>query len=136
MMNDDIKQFPVYGLCRQGLVPIEIYSTEDYNHYTHHLHHYIKQQDWKRNQKWFEERGIKQKLILLPVQVHIDLHACISDFKKKYNIDRSELLFSRRSYEVEQNNGTLLLSEDEVRGLPERSSLSISDKKPIQTKEG
>lgn len=133
MMNDDIKEFSVYGLSTQGLVPIEIHSTEDYNHYTHHLHHYIKQQDWKRNQKWFEERGIKQKLILLPVQVHIDLHACVSDFKKKYNIDRSKLLFSRRNYEVEQNNGIMLLSEDEVQELPERNCLRIcneeSDKK-------
>lgn len=98
MMNDDIKKFPVYGLSTQGLVPIEIYSTEDYNHYTHHLHHYIKQQDWKRNQKWFEERGIEQKLILLPVQMHTDLHACISNFKEKYNIDREHLLFNRRNY--------------------------------------
>lgn len=99
MMNDDIKKFSVYGLCTQGLVPIEIHSTEDYNHYTHHLHHYIKQQDWKRNQKWFEERGIEQKLILLPVQCHVDLHNCISNFKEKYNIDRAELLFNRRNYE-------------------------------------
>lgn len=97
-MNEDIKRFPVYALSQQGLVPIEIHSIEDYNHYTHHLHHYIKQQDWKRNQKWFEERGIEQKLILMPVQCHVDLHACISNFKEKYNIDRAELLFNRRSY--------------------------------------
>jgi hypothetical protein len=100
------------------------------------LHHYIKQQDWKRNQKWFEERGIEQKLILMPVQVHVDLHNCISNFKEKYNIDRSKLIFNRRSYEVEQNNGNLLFSGDEVRGLPERNSLSTGNKKPIQTKEG
>lgn len=98
MMNDDIKKFPVYGLSSQGLVPIKIYSTDDYNHYTHHLHHYIKQQEWERNQKWFEERGIEQKLILLPVQCHIDLHNCISNFKEKYNIDRENLLFNRRDY--------------------------------------
>ena len=121
MMNDDIKKFSVYGLCTQGLVPIEIHSTEDYNHYTHHLHHYIKQQDWKRNQKWFEERGIEQKLILLPVQVHIDLHNCISNFKEKYNIDRSKLLFSRRNYEVERYDSIMLLSEDDLQRLPERN---------------
>lgn len=132
MMNDDIKQFPVYGLSTQGLVPIEIHSTEDYNHYTHHLHHYIKQQDWKRNQKWFEERGIEQKLILLPVQMHTDLHACVSNFKDKYNIDRAELLFNRRNYgtqsgharietisALEQNDIDLLPSKNEVFKLSE-----------------
>ena len=98
MMNDDIKEFPIYRLCTQGLVPIEIYSTENYNHYTHHLHHYIKQQDYNRNKKWYDDRGIKQKLILLPVQCHIDLHNCISNFKEKYGIDRDVLLFNRRNY--------------------------------------
>lgn len=96
MMNDDIKKFPVYGLSTQGLVPIEIHSTEDYNHYTHHLHHYIKQQDWKRNQKWFEERRIEQKLILLPVQCHLDLHACLSNFEDKWGISRDKLLYGAR----------------------------------------
>lgn len=110
MMNDDIKKFPVYGLSTQGLVPIEINSTKDYNHYTHHLHHYIKQQDWKRNQKWFEERGIEQKLILLPVQMHVDLHNCISNFKEKYNIDREHLLFNRRNY-AETQSGFERLSD-------------------------
>lgn len=132
MMNDDIKKFPVYGLSTQGLVPIEIHSTEDYNHYTHHLHHYIKQQDWKRNKEWFIERGIEQKLILMPVQVHVDLHNCISNFKDKYNIDRSELLFSRRNNEkiqsgfaefptlstLEQHDINLLPSKDEVQRMP------------------
>lgn len=110
MMNDDIKQFPVYGLSSQGLVPIEIYSTEDYNHYTHHLHHYIKQQEWKRNKEWFIERGIEQKLILMPVQCHIDLHACVSDFEKKYNISREHLLFNRRNY-AETQSGFERLSD-------------------------
>lgn len=128
MMNDDIKKFPVYGLSTQGLVRIEIHSTEDYNHYTHHLHHYIKQQDWKRNQKWFEERGIKQKLILLPVQCHLDLHNCVSNFKEKYNIDRAELLYNRRNYEVDKDNSIMLLSEDDLQGLPERSSLQDGGK--------
>ena len=127
MMNDDIKEFSVYGLSTQGLVPIEIHSTEDYNHYTHHLHHYIKQQDWKRNQKWFEERGIEQKLILLPVQVHVDLHACISNFKEKYNIDRGELLFNRRNYVTEsrcKGKPTLsTLEQDDIDLLPSKDDL-------------
>lgn len=44
-MNEDIKNFPVYALSGQGLIPIDIKSTEDYNHYTHNLHHFIKQQE-------------------------------------------------------------------------------------------
>lgn len=96
MMNDDIRKYPIYGLSSQGLVPIEILSTDDYNHNTHHMHHYIKQQDYRRNKKWYDERGINQKLILLPVQCHNDLHNCVRNFKEKYGIERSELLYGAK----------------------------------------
>lgn len=99
MMNDDIQEFPVYGLSKQGLTRIDIQSTEDYNHYTHHLHHFIKQQEWNRNKQWFEERGIKQKLILMPIWAHNEVHGMQysdAEFKKKFNISRWELLFNKR----------------------------------------
>jgi hypothetical protein len=98
MMNDDIKEFSVYGLSKEGLVPIEIESTDDYNHYTHHLHHFITQQEWKRNKEWYKERGIEQKLILMPVWVHREIHDMQysdKEFEKKFNVSRWDLLFNR-----------------------------------------
>lgn len=100
-MNDDIKKYPVFGLCQEGLVKIELESTDDYNHFTHHLHHYIKQQSYKGNKQWFDDRGIEQKLILMPVNVHLQVHLIANknltdaEFKKKYHIGRWELLFNR-----------------------------------------
>ena len=69
---------------------------------------------------------------MMPVQSHVDLHACISNFKEKYNIDRAELLFNRRNYEkiqsgftefptlstLEQHDINLLPSKDEVQRMP------------------
>lgn len=103
-MNDDIKEFGVVGLTHRGeLVSIPVFSTDGYNHKTHHLHHFIKQQDWKRDKEWFIERGIKQKLILLPQWLHLIVHnspagARVSDadFEDKFKISRWELIFNRR----------------------------------------
>lgn len=98
-MNDDIRKFPVYALSNQGLVPIDISSTDDYNHYTHQLHHYIKQQSYNGNKEWYEKRGIKQKLILLPIWVHKEIHGMKysdEEFFEKFKISRWDLLFNRR----------------------------------------
>lgn len=102
-MNEDIALYGVYGLTMYGeLVKVPIYSTDDYNHYTHHLHHFIKQQDYKQNREWFEQRGIKQKLILLPIQLHENVHyraiknLSNKEFKEKYKISRHDLVFNRR----------------------------------------
>ena len=104
-MNDDIKKYGVLGLTHEGeLVPIPVYSTADYNHFTHQIHHYIKQQNyWRKKQiEWFEERGIKQKLILLPVWVHCQVHNTATrnmtdeEFLERFKISRWELIFNRR----------------------------------------
>ena len=98
-MNDDIKRFPVYALSQQGLVPIEIYSTEDYNHITHQLHHFIRQGAYNGNEQWYKTRGIEQKLILMPVWVHNELHGMKytdEEFEEKIGVSRWELLFNRR----------------------------------------
>ena len=74
-MNEDIAKYGVFGLTHTGeLVRVPVFSTDDYNHYTHHLHHFIKQQDYKKNKAWYDERGIKQKLILLPIYLHEFVH--------------------------------------------------------------
>lgn len=105
-IEKDLKQFPIYGLSQEGeLIDIPVTSTSDYNHLTHQIHHFIKQQNWKNNKDWFIQRGIQQKLILLPVHVHEQVHLQAvknltdTEFLEKYKISRWELLFNRRHSE-------------------------------------
>ena len=104
-MQEDIQRYPIYGLSDGKLIPLSIENVKQYNHFTHNLHHYIKKGDYARNQKWYDERGIKQKLILLPIylheQVHLQAVKNLSDeqFKEQYKISRWELLFNRRHTE-------------------------------------
>lgn len=106
-MNDDIKKYPVYALSQQGLIPIEITSVNDYNHQTHQLHHFVKQQSYNGNEDWYKLHGIEQKLILLPCYVHEQVHNIAvhnltdEEFKEKFNISRWELLFNRRYSDYE-----------------------------------
>lgn len=102
-MNDDIDNFGVYGLTHNGqLVRVPVFSTNDYNHSTHQLHHYIKQQEYKRNKQWFENMGIKQKLILVPIYLHEHIHNTAvknltdTEFEQKFKISRWDLVFNRR----------------------------------------
>ena len=103
-MNDDLKKYPVYGLMTNGLFYKldDVKSTSDYNHYTHHLHHYIKQQEYDRDKQWFDDRGIKQKLFLLPINLHEQVHNTAiyslpdKEFELKYKVSRWELLFNRK----------------------------------------
>lgn len=102
--NSDLKLYPVYGLTHRGeLIPLPyITSTDDYNHQTHHIHHYIRQGAYAGNKNWYEKRGIKQKLILLPIFVHEQVHnqaiknLTDEEFLRKYKISRWDLVFNRR----------------------------------------
>lgn len=107
-MNDDLKKYPVYALSITGeIIPMpHIKTTEDYNHLTHHLHHYIRQGAYAGNKWWYDKKGIKQKLILLPVWLHLIVHnspdgAQVTDeeFKMRFNISRWDLVFNRRHSE-------------------------------------
>lgn len=101
-MQQDIKKYPIYRLVAGELVRCDIATLEEYNHYAFNLHHYIKQQEYKRNEKWFRDRGIEQKLILLSIpcheQVHLQAVKNLSDdaFEMAYGISRWELLFNRK----------------------------------------
>lgn len=102
-MDDDIEKYGVYGLTHTGqLVRVPIFSTDDYNHTTHQLHHFIKQQSYNRNKQWYDERDIKQKLILLPVWLHEQVHCTAiknltdAEFLAKFHISRWELVFNRK----------------------------------------
>lgn len=98
-MNDDIKKFPVYALSNQGLVPIELSSTDDYNHYTHQLNYFINEDIYNENKNWYKSRDIKQKLILMPKWVNNEIcepKYSDEEFKQKVGVNRWDLLFNRR----------------------------------------
>lgn len=96
-MNNDIKQFKKFIFYHGKLLPAEwITSTEDYNHFTHHLHHYIKKQVWEKRKDWFIKNGIEQKLILLPAQCHLDVHSSCRKFKEKWGVDRELLIWRNK----------------------------------------
>ena len=63
-----------------------------------HLHHYITTQWQQNNPEKFEEVRNLQKLIFLPPQMHMELHAKYSKFKEKYGIEIKELLFEWGEY--------------------------------------
>ena len=104
-MQEDIQRYSIYGLSDGKLIPLSIENVKQYNHFTHNLHHYIKKGDYARNKAWYDERGIKQKLILLPIYLHEQVHnqaiKNLSDeqFLEQYKISRWELLFNRRHTE-------------------------------------
>lgn len=103
-MNADIKEFDIFLLTPSGKLKqtFNILSTADYNHYQFNLHHYIPKQQYEKNKSWYEERGIKQKLILVPITLHEQIHnqAVTSlsddDFYGFYKISRWELIFNRK----------------------------------------
>lgn len=103
-MNNDIKQFPIYQLTPYGaLVPIDwIKSVEDYNHLVFHLHHYIAKDHYRKNTQWYKERGIEQKLILVTIPLHEQIHSIATrtlsdeEFKQRYKISKWDLIFNRR----------------------------------------
>lgn len=104
-MQEDIQRYPIYGLSNGKLIPLSIENVNQYNHNTHNLHHFIKKGDYARNQKWYDERGIKQKLILLPIYLHEQVHLQAvknltdKEFMEQYKISRWDLLFNRRHTE-------------------------------------
>ena len=104
-MSEDIERYPIYGLSNGKLIPLSIENIKQYNHFTHNLHHFIKKGEYARNQKWYDERGIKQKLILLPIYLHEQVHLQAvnnmsdEEFEQHFKISRWDLLFNRRHSE-------------------------------------
>lgn len=106
IMDREIEQYPVYVLGRRGrLVRTQrVHSTRDYNHCLIHLHHYIPYNEYWKHYQWFKDRGIEQKLILLPIPMHEQLHyIAISnlsekEFEEEYGMPRSELIFYKKNY--------------------------------------
>lgn len=103
--QEDLKIFPLYGVSNGELIPLSLESLKRYTRQTHQIHHYIKQQEWRSKKQWFIDRGIEQKLILLPIWLHEQVHnqavknMTDEQFKEKVGLSRWELLFNRRHTE-------------------------------------
>ena len=104
-MQEDIQKYPIYGISDGQLIPLSIENVKQYNHFTHNLHHFIKNGEYARNQKWYDERGIQQKLILLPIYLHEQVHLQAvnnmsdEEFEQHFKISRWDLVFNRRHSE-------------------------------------
>lgn len=92
----------VFCLTKTGkLQKIWLNSLSDYNHSKYELHHFIQYQAYIQNPKWYEDRGIKQKLILVSKICHEHIEdrgirvLSNEEFYRQYKIDRKELLFRR-----------------------------------------
>lgn len=101
IMNKEIEKYPIY-IVQNGKIDkcSFVTSTKDYNHFEYHIHHYIK--DYEKNKNWYVLHGIKQKLFLLPIPMHEQVHNRAiknmddDQFKNHYGVSRWELLFNRK----------------------------------------
>ncbi len=104
IMNEEIEKYQIYVLNTAGqLIRIHcIKSTNDYEHNRFALHHYIPYQAYIRNSKWYEKRGIKQKLILISHICHEHIHNMSikiltdEEFEQKYKISKWKLIYNRK----------------------------------------
>ena len=103
-MAKEIERFKdsIYLLNTSGkLIKINIDNLNQYNHSQCELHHYIQYNAYIQNPKWYEDRGVKQKLILVSKICHEHIEdrgiRILSDeeFYRRYKIRRSELLFRK-----------------------------------------
>ena len=106
-MAEEIEKFKdsIYLLNTAGkLVKIHISSLDQYNHSECELHHFIQYQAYVQNPEWYEERGIKQKLILVSKICHEHIEnrgikvLTDEEFYNRYKIRRQELLFQKSNY--------------------------------------
>ena len=93
----------VYILNTSGqLIKIIINDLSEYDHNKYHLHHYIEYQAYTQNPKWYEDRKIKQKLILMSIICHEHIHnigiktLTDEEFEQKYKISKWKLLFNKK----------------------------------------
>lgn len=106
--NEEIKKYPIFMVNKLGgLVRIHsIKSTNDYSRACN-LHHYIPFSIYSKDPEWFEKRGIKQKLILMSIPLHEQVHhqavKVLSDaeFERRYRISRWELIFNKKHSKYE-----------------------------------
>lgn len=103
--NSELEKFKneIYLYENKKLYKIDLltFSGHTFNE-IHQVHHYIKQQNYNRNKKWYDERGIVQKLFLIPVNMHEHIHnqgikhLTENEFYAQYGVKRSDMLFNRK----------------------------------------
>ena len=107
-LNEDIAEFGVYGIRNGRIYRMpSIRSIDDYEHGLYDLHHFIKAQEYKRNRKWYERNGIKQKLFFIRRIMHIHLESPMyelpeAEFVRIYGISKKKLLFNKKKWIEEQ----------------------------------
>lgn len=120
----DLVHYPCYEFKNGRLVRI----APPQNWHGLHLHHYIKTSWIEKNPEKFIEVEHLQKLIFLPAQMHMELHAKHSKFKEKYGIEIQELLFDWREYMIsakqakaKSDANSLKILESEIEKLINRA---------------
>lgn len=68
-----------------------------------HEHHFLRQQEIRKNPEWYKAEGLEQRTFWLRFDVHASVHnALMTDekFMEKYNttIKKSDLLFNKKRY--------------------------------------
>lgn len=101
-MNEDIKKYPIYeyynmrysGKDHIGVSKTNrIKSTNDYNHYTHNLHHFVEEKYIKKHPELKEELEKIQKLILMPIDMNMDIDKRTRNFKERWGIELKEVVY-------------------------------------------
>lgn len=111
-VKEELGKYPCYKYVNGALIRI----APPTNWHGYHLHHYITTQWQQTHLETFKNVENLQKLIFLPPQMHMELHAKHSKFKEKYGIDIKELLFNWREY---------MISAKKAREKSEKNSITI-----------
>lgn len=98
-LDKQIAEFGVLTLFCGKLVRTGIMAKSQYNHAFDEIHHFIKEQEYYKHPERYEG---EQKLILLPKQLHADLHSAMSDerFYNKWKVERDLLLYRHRKVDA------------------------------------
>ena len=100
-----IKEFGIWVIYCRKLIKVDDMDTAKrfYGSQITHLHHFIKEQEYYMYPERYQ--GM-QKLILMPLDLHMDLHSSMSDERflntqsnKDYKIERDVLLYRHRKAE-------------------------------------
>lgn len=96
MIKEDIAKYPVFVWEQNRLKTIPNLKHWECNY---QLHHFIKQNVRKTNIEFYKRIEHLQKLILMPADMHYDIHAMGEDtFFKRYGVNKDDLLFSRKKW--------------------------------------
>ena len=115
-MNDEIQKYQgriyyldirkdIYGNLKSPRIERAdwIENTQCYDHCSFELHHMIKFTHYEQNQKWYQERGLENCLILIRKKMHQHLENPIHElpnevFYNTYKINKWELVFDKAEF--------------------------------------